>query len=42
MKKKLRSKRSNMMLKKVMAYGTYEGGCYGSECYTSTCKTSGC
>ena len=42
MKKCLKSKKINANFSKIMAYGTYEGGCFGASCYTETCKTNPC
>lgn len=42
MKRVLKSKRLVAKHNKVIAYGTFEGGCYGSSCYTTVCKTNPC
>lgn len=42
MKKVLKSKRQHVKNVKIVAYGTYEGGCYGGSCYVSSCKTNPC
>lgn len=42
MKKSLKSKRAIANSNKIMAYGTFEGGCFGSSCYPNVCKTNPC
>lgn len=42
MKRILKSKRNISRHYKVVAYGTYEGGCFGASCYVNDCKTNPC
>ena len=42
MKKTLKSKKVIAKFNKIMAYGTFEGGCFGGSCYLNDCKTNPC
>lgn len=42
MKRTLKSKKSIAKHSKIMAYGTFEGGCFGQSCYPVVCHTNPC